>query len=421
MSLYRFVLLLLILPCIFISSAGLAQEEDSYGRIVSMSDNTVSVNFENKTVGLGEEVEIWRFKKIVDPVTGDVKGQTKNIIAKGVVDDIGVGKVQVTVTEMLTGDKITLTDRVLATGKGKQMVRTQKIGSIQELKDDGGIVIDLGADDEISQGDEFLVQRLQTTIDPETKQMTVTNQVDVGRGRVQSVNKKQSVGSLVELLPDMEIQKTDKVVFNKLMKEESVPIAPGITVVDSLKKDIRDLQHKVALLKATVDSLGREHSIFKQEIETVVSQLMTGDIKGTRILLKNNEPIKRSDSREAFEAYKKALDTCLNRKFKPAIELFNSFMNRFPDSKLTENCRYWIAQSYFSMGYYETAIEGFKAVINDKRFTHKDDDASIMTGISYYKLGKHDEALNEFRNFVQFYPSSEYRKIVDRWIKQLST
>ena len=96
-------------------------------------------------------------------------------------------------------------------------------------------------------------------------------------------------------------------------------------------------------------------------------------------------------------------------------------MKHYPNSKLTENCQYWIAQSYFSMGHYETAAEGFKSVITDSRFKHKDDDASIMLAITYYKLGRPADALAEFQNFVRLYPGSEYRRKVDSWIKRLSS
>ncbi|MCE5250679.1 tetratricopeptide repeat protein [bacterium] len=420
MSVFRVLTYVLTVIVLLIPAAVSAQDDSEYGRILSITDKTVNVSFANKTVGVGEEVEFWRFTKIVDPVTGDIRGGKKTIVAYGVVDDIGVGKVQVTVTGMVLNGRIAMLDRVLATGKGKQIVRTQKIGTIQELKDDGAIVIDLGTEDEISEGDEFLIQRTETVVDPETKEVTVKNQVDVGRGRVQTADKKTSVASLVQLLPGMEIQKTDNVVFDKLKTEDEIPLSGSPVTIDSLQKEIVELQREVTVLKAAVDSLGQEHLIFKDEIETVLSQLMAGDIKGTRIILKNDEPITRADSPEVFASYKRALDTCLDRKFRQSIELFHAFMKQYPASKLTENCRYWIAQSYFSMGNFETAIEGFRDVIDEKRYTHKDDDAAIMIAITYYKLGKRDEALQAFNNFVKLYPSSEYRKIVENWIKKLS-
>ena len=398
-----------------------SQDDEQYGRILSVSEKTINVNFENRSVGVGEEVEILRITKIVDPIDGNVRGEKKTDIAKGIVDDIGLGRVRVTITEMLTPGAIQITDKVRATGVGKQIIRRQKIGSIQELQDDGNIVIDLGIEDEISEGDEFLIQRVETVIDPETKELTVTNQVDVGKGKVRSVEKNKSVGSMIELAPGKELLETDSIVFSLTREVENVPVVHDQTVIDSLRQEIENLKNEVSVLRSTLDSLGYEHEIFKKEIEMVLSQLMSGDIKGTKIFLKNDEPISRADSKQLFDEYKIALDNCLKHKFNTAIEQFSEIITKYPGSKLTENCKYWIAQSYFTMGNYTSAEKAFRDVILDTKFKHKDDDASIMLGITYFKLNDVENALNEFQNFSSLYPESEYINIVRRWLTMLSS
>ncbi|MBN1293418.1 MAG: tetratricopeptide repeat protein [Candidatus Latescibacteria bacterium] len=410
-----------VLTFLSVISQVVPQDDDLYGRILSISEKNVNVSFGNRSVGVGEEIEFLRITKIVDPVDGNVRGETKSLIAKGIVDDLGVGRVRVTITEIMTGGNIQMTDRARSTGVGKQIIRKQKIGSIQELQDDGNIVIDLGAKDEISEGDEFLIQRVETVIDPETKELTVTNQVDVGKGKVRSVEQNKSVGSMIELAPGKELLATDTIVFNLTREVENVPVVHDQTVIDSLRYEINDLKQEVSVLKATIDSLGYEHVIFKNEIESVLSQLMSGDIRGTRIVLKNDEPVSQADSKQLFDDYKIALDNCLNHKFKSAIEQFSRIIDKYPGSKLTENCRYWIAQSYFTIGNYTSAEKAFMEVILDTKFKHKDDDASIMLGITYFKMDKIENAMNEFKKFTNLYPKSEYIKIVERWLLLLST
>ena len=72
------------------------------------------------------------------------------------------------------------------------------------------------------------------------------------------------------------------------------------------------------------------------------------------------------------------------------------------------------------MGEYEAAAKGFSSVIEDTRFVHKDDDASIMLGITYYLTGDTSNALTEFQKFIINYPDSEYRDKVNYWIQRLS-
>lgn len=523
--------ILLLLVTAALPSLCLAQDTENYGRILSMTEKAVSVQFGNRLISVGDEVNFWRISTLVDPVSGVERGSTKTLIGRGVVDDIGVGKVQVTIVEMESGKRLQMTDKVLLTGEGKVIVRKAKVGAIQELKADGGIVInlghnnavsegdefliqrietavdsvtkkemvtkqitvgrgrvssvsdsssvasqvqlrpgivldstdrivfnlpdqsstvittgdgkkltqktqvagiqqlekdgnmviDLGKDDEISEGDEFLIQRFETIFDPVTKEMTEKKTVDIGRGKVSSVKDNASVASVVELLPGREVLDTDKVIFTKLEEAPPESVISEPPLVEKMQQDIEELKHEVSVLKAAIDSLGYEHALFKNEIETVLSQLMSGDIRGTKILIKNDEPITQKDSREVFESYKQAIDTCLRHDYRKAIDLFAGFVKRYPGSKLTENCQYWIAQSNFSMGHYEAAAEEFKSVITDSRYQHKDDDASIMLAITYYKLGRTADALAEFQNFVKRYPNSEYRSKVDSWIKRLSS
>lgn len=418
-----FTILSFSLICIILMNLTpvIAQDNELYGSILSITEKSVNVHFENRIVGVGEMIDFWRFTKIIDPITGDVRGETKGLVAKGVVDDIGIGKVKVTLTELISDQIIQMSDKALPTGRGKRIIRTQKFGEIQELLDDGNIVIDLGISDDISEGDEFLIQRVEKTFDPETKKLTITNQIDIGRGKVESVDQNTSVGTLVELIPGMELLETDNVVFSMTSEVDEVPAIHDSAAIDSLKTEINELKREVGLLRTAVDSLGNEHLLFKSEIETVLSKLMSGDISGTKIIMKNEEPFSRSSSASLFDDYKQALKLCLDHKFKSALSRFQAILKQYPNSKLTENCRYWIAQSQFTMGNYTTAAEGFKTVVGDRRFKQKDDDASIMLGITYFKLGNVQEALTEFENFIQRYPKSEYIHIVNRWKTMLSS
>jgi len=301
------------------------------------------------------------------------------------------------------------------------------IGKVQELINDKKIDIDVGEEEEINEGDLFLVQRTEYIYDQETNEVIDTKKVEVGRGQVSIVAQYSSRGEL-ELNPGMKLNPdTDNIVFEPTY-EELVEIALAeSSLVQDIRKEIIDLKSELFLLRATVDSLGQEHldhrnefEMFKDEIEDMFSSLMMSDMVGSKILIKNDESITPSVSESLVDSYKQALDDCLNYRFETAIKEFQSIINQYPNSKLTENCRYWIAQSYYNMGNYPAAIEIFKAVIEDTRFSHKNDDASIMLGISYYLTGNISEALIEFQKFLINYPDSEYSDKVNYWIQRLS-
>ena len=423
---------------VFLFAAGLyAQDDSGYGKIISISENTVTVVFDNKTLKVGDEVEFKRFKAIVDPVTKRVRGGNESVVARGVVDDAGLGKVYVNLVWKAPGIKnIELKDKASFTGVEKKYVRTEKVtAKIQNLISDKEIEIDAGQEQDISEGDMFLIQRTENVVDPNTKQVTGQNTFDIGKGKVNNVSGNISRAEVIELNPGLTLNlETDGVVFEPQNEKpiEKEAVTGKIETVDSasvteLRNEIGLLRADVDSLKSAVDSLRQEQNRFRlrfvsleNEINKIFKNLQSNDIKGLKVRLKNEDSPRADNQENVLAVYKTALDNCLMHKFGIAVPQFEEIIVNYPESPITENCRYWIALSNFTMGNMEQALEGFKGIIDDTRFTQKDDDSALMTGILYYKTGQYAEALAKFNEFVTLYPDSEYKEIVEGWIQKLS-
>ncbi len=408
----------------FIHTTLYAQDDSDYGEIISISENIVTVHFGQRDISIGDLISFIRSKDIIDPITGKVWGVTGTEVAKGIVEDLGLDKAYVTLKwQSPRIENIALTDvafYVPQENKFKRMSRV--VAKVQELISDNEIEIDVGSDDEVNEGDMFLIERSEMVYDPETNEVTGTKQVEIGRGQVTMVDNNTSRGELV-LNPGIEIDlEKDNIVFEPLYGEIAETAAPvDSSVVDELRREIDELKNEIEVLRATVDSLGGEHlnttagfATMKTDLENMIRQLMVDD---TNITLKYSEPQPPVD---LVSQYKQTLETCLNHDFKRAIPAFQSIMEDYPDSHFSENCRYWIGQSYFTMRTYEQALVWFQSVIEDSRFLHKDDDASLMLGITHYQMGAREEALREFIDFVVKYPDSEYLGRVRYWIQYLS-
>ena len=419
----RFIYAFLI--AFFYVSPSEAQTQSNLGIILSVSGRTVIANFENTLVSIGDEIMIIKRLPIIDPITGKVRGERKVDIAMGIVDDFGLGKTSIRITQYFIEEGITTDELVMLTGKEKKIIRPTgpNFGEIQEISDDT-IVTSLSASDEISEGDIFLIQRTEPVYDPETQEIVGANQVNVGRLAVDSVSDMGSVTKILEKKDNIQI--TDTVVKESDWLKHLATLRADSSRVDRLEEDVVKLRGQLERLKASVDSLGFAHAAHKNEfdmlksdIERVLSSLVKGDIIGTTIRLRNDEPLKIDPSGDLFTSYRRALNLCLDNKLEEAIQAFNAVLAAYPDSPLNENCRYWIAQSYFAMKAYTQALEGFSAVIRDTRFTHKDDDSSIMLGITYLRMERTEEARQAFERFTADYPDSEYQTKVRYWIGRL--
>ena len=126
--------------------------------------------------------------------------------------------------------------------------------------------------------------------------------------------------------------------------------------------------------------------------------------------------IRAMDSIE--EAYDLAMNYFHDRQYKMAIAAFEAILLENPRHGLADNCQYWIGESYYGQGNYFQAIVEFEKVFAfdapDKR-----DDAQIMMGLSYMKLGVVDQARNDFSWLLACYNDSEYFMRARQYMNQL--
>jgi TolA-binding protein len=85
---------------------------------------------------------------------------------------------------------------------------------------------------------------------------------------------------------------------------------------------------------------------------------------------------------------------------------------------LVSNCHYWIGESYNGMGNYQQAIQEFSTVLRYSS-SYKLDDALIMSGVCYLKLGDSATARQQFQELVSRYPESEYAPTAMRYLGKL--
>lgn len=117
--------------------------------------------------------------------------------------------------------------------------------------------------------------------------------------------------------------------------------------------------------------------------------------------------------------YQAGLRDVRSGRYRSARRHFNDFMRRYPSSRYVENACYWMGESYYASGIYATAIQWFNRTLSN-RWRHKDEDAKIKLGYSYYMQKKFDLAAREFNEYLAKYPAGRYRDLARRW-KQSSS
>lgn len=114
-----------------------------------------------------------------------------------------------------------------------------------------------------------------------------------------------------------------------------------------------------------------------------------------------------TDLSDFSSSYQQALQYYNSHELDAAVYLFNSLLETSPTHKLASNCQYWIGECFFVKGDHASAAEAFEKVLAYRQ-SYKKDDALLMLGRCYVKLGDKQLALQMFNQLMNEYPDSEY-------------
>jgi TolA-binding protein len=104
--------------------------------------------------------------------------------------------------------------------------------------------------------------------------------------------------------------------------------------------------------------------------------------------------------------------------YNDCIESMSDVLSTNSNSPLADNAQYWIGESYFGLKQYQKAILEFQKVFSFNA-TDKYDDAQLMIGLCYVRLGQGETARSTFGEFLQTYEGSEYRSVAQRYYQNI--
>jgi tol-pal system protein YbgF len=118
------------------------------------------------------------------------------------------------------------------------------------------------------------------------------------------------------------------------------------------------------------------------------------------------------------DQYEWARRDYMSRSYRQAIEKFESMLSTNTTHSLSDNCQYWIGESYWGLGNYQEALAAFKKVFSFRN-SNKDDDAQLKIGLCYMRMNDKELAKTELEKLISDYPSSEYVNTARRYLQQL--
>lgn len=106
------------------------------------------------------------------------------------------------------------------------------------------------------------------------------------------------------------------------------------------------------------------------------------------------------------DIYKKAYTLFEKRSFSESHEIFNHFLQRFPNHLLSDNAQYWIGEVFYSQRDFRRAITEFSKVLDIFPKGNKAPDALFKMSLSYEALQDEDAHINTLKRLIAIYPTS---------------
>lgn len=206
---------------------------------------------------------------------------------------------------------------------------------------------------------------------------------------------------------------------------EEEPDDKTAQAIKELEGQIQKLEIALEARSLKIDELFAELSIKDETIEELRNELKayeTGTVKKPQPakIKKANTKTKKIEEPPAMKGpagykaglsfkanYDTGLDEYRARHYSNAIVIFEQLLAEDKSNDLSDNCQFWIGESYFALGNYQQSLVDFQKVFLFSG-SNKNDDAQFKIGRCYMMLGNKAKAHQAFNDLIANYPESEY-------------
>ncbi|HJW45566.1 MAG TPA: tol-pal system protein YbgF, partial [Lysobacter sp.] len=106
-------------------------------------------------------------------------------------------------------------------------------------------------------------------------------------------------------------------------------------------------------------------------------------------------------------AYDAAFNALKAGQYVQSAELFQNFLQQYPNGSYTPNALYWLGESYYVTQNYPLAQEQFQALLNNYPTHDKAPGALLKVGLSQYGARQYDAAERTLSEVASRYPGTD--------------
>ncbi len=126
-----------------------------------------------------------------------------------------------------------------------------------------------------------------------------------------------------------------------------------------------------------------------------------------------------STAAEEKEAYDTAFQALKELRYADAAQLFQEFLDAYPNSEYADNAQYWLGESYYVTRNYEIALGAFQDLLDNYPDSSKVPDALLKIGYTHYEMEQWDRARAALTQVEQDYPETTLARLAASRLKSM--
>lgn len=236
----------------------------------------------------------------------------------------------------------------------------------------------------------------------------------------------------VQQLSDNSLDKQDLQVMESRMAELS---SQSMRSNADLAAEVNQLQEQIEALHASLELTTRQLQNISQDLAASRGRLSTGavlppvtaaegeeaaDAGGDEAAGSGGETVPAAGAASSpEELYRSAYEDYMRGNYDLAAQGFRDYMERWPDTELTDNALYWIGECYDAQNEPQQALDVFTQVLDEYPTSDKAAAAQLKKGLLYLKMNDQAQGVVHLQYVVYEYPGTREADLARERLRSL--
>jgi tol-pal system protein YbgF len=190
--------------------------------------------------------------------------------------------------------------------------------------------------------------------------------------------------------------------------------------LDAMQNDLRTLRGQLDELKYGNDSSRDQQREQYADLDRRLQAIESNGISASSALSAKGGglPVPQGNDRANYQA---AFELLKDGKYAEAVQGFQQFLTKFPDSVLLDNAQYWLGEARYVMKDYVQALRDFQTVTDKYPDSRKIPDALLKIGYCNYELKNWKEARTALTSVVQKFPDTTAARLASQRLAKMES